>query len=145
METTFKVKVPYWAKDIKDEGLLTFIALNDRINRRYGFDQWYNFYVNDVHKIIGNNTKLQRRLEPYYEDIRVAHPFSKEVQVKVPHVRKHDLVSVPITSHRQQLVWVYLLGCLNNNLLDEEHYGVRPPSSSALTNEDEHRIFKYYG
>lgn len=144
MEETIKIKVPDWAEDIKDEGILVLLALLTKINFRYGWEEWYNFHRSDVNKIKGNLQKTNHHLDPYYPLIQVAKPYNDELQFKMKRVFKHHLVSVKLTDQRQIRVWCYLVGCLNHNLIDQDFYGARPPQSSAFTNEDEHHLFRSY-
>ena len=145
MENDIKIKVPEWTEDIKDEGLLTFIALLTKINYRYGCDEWYNFHRSDVNKITGGSSNIQRMLEPYHQFIEVATPYNDEFQFRMKRVFKHHLISSTLSDNRQIRIWCYLVGCMNNNLIDQEYYGARPPQSSAFTNEHEHQLFKQYG
>ena len=139
------IKVPFWAVDIKDEGLIVFIALMVKINLRYGWDEWYNFHLQDVNKIKGGLKNIRPLLKPYLEWIDIAQPYNEEWQLRMKRVMMHELVSVPLTNQRHIRVWCYLLGCMNSNLLDKDYYGARPPQSSAFANENEHQLFRSYG
>ncbi len=139
-----KIKVPNWAEDIKDEGLIVFIALLTKINYRYGWDEYYNFHVPDVNKVKGSLGNIRTMLDPYKEWIEYAQPYNGEIQFRMKRVFKHHLISYPMTDARHIRVWCYLLGCMNNNMLDKEYYGARPPQSSAFTNENEHQLFRSY-
>jgi hypothetical protein len=138
------IKVPFWAVDIKDEGLIVFIALMVKINLRYGWDEWYNFHLQDVNKIKGGLKNIRPLLKPYLEWIDIAQPYNEEWQLRMKRVMIHELVSVPLTNQRHIRVWCYLLGCMNSNLLDKDYYGARPPQSSAFANENEHQLFRSY-
>lgn len=144
MEYDIKVSVPKWAQDIKDEGLLIFIALLQKISYKYGYDEWYNFHLSDVNKVKGNLGNIRNLLEPYYPYIECATPFDNEVQFRLKHVYQKDRRAVVVKNPRHVRVWCYLIGCLNHNLIDKEFYGTRPPSSSAFTNEHEHHLFRSY-
>ena len=138
------IKVPFWAVDIKDEGLIVFIALMVKINHRYGWDEWYNFHLKDVNKVKGGLKNIRTLLKPYLEWIDIAQPYNEEWQLRMKRVMVHELVSVPLTDQRHIRVWCYLLGCMNSNLLDKDYYGARPPQSSAFANENEHQLFRSY-
>lgn len=140
-----KIKVPGWAADIKDEGLIVFIALLTNINKRYGWDEWYNFHLKDVNKVKGGLKDIKILLKPYDEWIRIAEPFNDELQFRMKNVFHNELVSVQLYNQRHIRVWCYLLGCMNSNLLDKEYYGTRPPQLSAFTNWDEKNLFRVYG
>lgn len=140
-----KLKVPYWAADIKDEGLIVFIAVLYRINKRYGFEEWYNFHLTDANKIVGNRSKPYKKLfKCCSEFIECANPFNDEVQFKMVKVTNPELVSVTLTNQRHIRVWCYLLGCMNGNLLDENKYASRPPQLTHFINENEHQLFRMY-
>lgn len=138
------IKVPFWAVDIKDEGLIVFIALMVKINHRYGWNEWYNFHKSDVNKVKGGQWNIRTLLKPYLEWIDIAQPYNEEWQLRMKRVMMHELVSVPLTNQRHIRVWCYLLGCMNSNLLDKDYYGARPPQSSAFANENEHQLFRSY-
>lgn len=139
-----KIKVPEWAIDIKDEGLIVFIALLTKINQRYGWDEWYNMHIQDVNKIKGGLMNSKKLFKPYFKWVEVAQPYNEELQFRMKRVFNHELVSVVLTDQRHIRVWCYLLGCMNSNLLDKDYYGARPPQSSAFTNENEHQLFRSY-
>tara|TARA_R100000541_G_C1846172_1_gene76783 strand:+ start:152 stop:592 length:441 start_codon:yes stop_codon:yes gene_type:complete len=139
-----KIKVPMWAIDIKDEGLIVFIALLTKIHQRYGWDEWYNLHLTDVNKVKGGLGNSKKLFKPYFEWIDIAQPYNDELQFRMKRIFAHELVSVELTSQRHIRVWCYLLGCMNSNLLDQDYYGARPPQSTAFTNENEHQLFRSY-
>ena len=107
------IKVPFWAEDIKDEGLIVFIALLTKISNRYGWDEWYNMHLQDVNKVKGSLKNSKNLFKPYFEWIDIAQPYNEELQFRMKRVFKHELVSVPLTNQRHIRVWCYLLGCMN--------------------------------
>ena len=140
-----KIKVPYWATDIKDEGLIVFIALLARINKKYGWYEWYNFHLTDCNKVIGNRSKPYTKMFASLDEwIEYAQPFNNEVQFKMKKVANDELVSYTLKSQRHIRVWCYLLGCMNGNLLDEDKYASRPPQLTSFVNENEHQLFRMY-
>ena len=127
------IQVPKFAQTIKDEGVLTLIAFCTRIANRYGYQETYSIHVDDVIRICNKRSQSIAhwlQTNPVFSEwLDLGQPFDDQL---VFHWRRtpemHDrgmaagtvkLVEIELQDIRQQLVWAYLLGCLNTNVLDD--------------------------
>jgi len=144
------VEVPLFAEGLKDEGILTLIAFCTRIAERYGYEETYSIHLDDVSRICN---KRRLGLEDYLWDnptfseyIAIGKPFDdvivfkwKQKPERMQNRPRTKLVKVDLVEHRQQLVWAYLLGNLNSNMLEEEG------RADWLLNSYGQKSFSYYG
>lgn len=128
-----KIRLPYWAKDIKDDGVATFIAFAKKIADVYGYDIRYYVEIDDMVRMvnkraIGMNSFLTSH-PCILENLRTSDVFDaaftfefkdQPTYTQVFTKRSQRTVSYTLTTHRAQLVWTYLLGCLNHNLITDK-------------------------
>jgi hypothetical protein len=124
-----KIKVPPFAEDITDEGMLTFLAFCYRVCEVYGYNTEYYIDIDDVSnlcdkahpalpgwlqndEIIAKNIKIGKPLDRTIS-FSLSKPPSKGF-INNSSIEKH------LTDPRQQMVWVYILGCFNHNLIAKE-------------------------
>ena len=128
-----KIDVPSWTKDIEDEGVLLFIAFADRLASMNGYDVRYTMEVSDVTRMCNKRSHgLEGWLRSYdviYSNMRIGRPFPNvfSFEFRKKHYYAHkggeykptkpSRIKYNIKSDRAKLVWMYLLGCLNNNLI----------------------------
>ena len=133
------IDIPLLAKDIIDEGVLLFIAFADRLASMNGYDVRYTMEITDATRICNKRSNgLPAWLRSYDElekNMLIGQPFSDVLcfefkkqhlhspsrsthynyQMKKPFRTKYN-----IKKSRFKFVWMYLLGCLNNNLIGTE-------------------------
>ena len=128
------VKVPIFAEQLEDEGLLTLLAFCTRIADRYGYQETYSIHVDDVTRIcnkrkdglavwIQSDPILNEWLDvgQLYDDVLIFHWRREPPKHKFGKAsRNTNLIEKELVDHRQQMIWAYLLGCLNTNLLLDE-------------------------
>ena len=130
-----EIKVPKWATTIKDEGVLTFVAFADRMCRLNGFDTTYTLHIDDLVRITnkrsGGLLDWLREFPEVSDNIEVGKLYDTVVcfSLKEPVLKQHKHAGRPkkeymwpieLKEDRQKLIWMYLLGCLNQNLITGE-------------------------
>ena len=124
---THTLKVPHWAADITDDGMLSMIAFHSHVNRTYGPNEWYNYSSRDVNTILGislsQHQKWMANKFPSLVDwVEWANLKGGEVMLKMDGYSNGDAPSgyyteVEISDERCIRVWCYLLGCMNRHLV----------------------------
>ena len=130
-----EIKVPKWATTIKDEGVLTFVAFADRMCRLNGFDTTYTLHIDDLvrmtNKRSGGLLDWLREFPEISDNIEIGKLYDTVVcfSLKEPVLKKHKhagrpkkeyVYSIELKEDRQKFIWMYLLGCLNQNLITGE-------------------------
>ena len=129
------IKVPKWATTIKDEGVLTFVAFADRMCRLNGFDTTYTLHIDDLVRITnkrsGGLLDWLREFPEISDNIEVGKLYDTVVcfSLKEPVLKQHKhagrpkkeyMYPIELKQDRQRFIWMYLLGCLNQNLITGE-------------------------
>lgn len=130
-----EIKLPKWATTIKDEGVLTFVAFADRMCRLNGFDTTYTLHIDDLVRITnkrsGGLLDWLREFPEVSDNIEVGKLYDTVVcfSLKEPVLKQHKhagrpkkeyMYPIELKEDRQKLIWMYLLGCLNQNLITGE-------------------------
>jgi len=150
------IDIPVWAKDIKDEGVLLFIAFADRLASMNGYDVRYTMEMSDATRICNKRANGMpawlRSYDEIDEHMLIGQPFSDVLsfEFKKQHLRspsgtkrynyqmkKPFRTKYNIKKSRYKFVWMYILGCLNNNLIGTESNPI-----ARLSNTFGHSIFK---
>lgn len=150
---THTLQVPYWAKDVKDDGMLCFIAFQTHVNRTYGPD-WYNYASSDVNTMLGLSLSqhqkwMENRFPQLVPYIQWAQPLNGETMVKMDGrlsgaAPQGYYEYVEIHDERVIRVWCYLLGCMNRHLLSEQSPSKKPPFlAGTYAYQYDHQLFKY--
>ena len=135
-----ELRIPHWAHQHPDEGIMCFIAFAMRVGERYGFNTWYTIHKEDLAIIVNkrpaglvdwirNQDVGPIELGDLLEHtcmFKMPDPSAKGRRIKTHNT--HHLVD-----DRQRLVWVYLIGCLNHNLMAEE-----PQTGNTYRNNSKH-------
>jgi hypothetical protein len=127
------IKIPMWAKPIKDEGVATFLAFASRMCELHGYDTPYFMHKDDVIRILNKRSDgleaWLRRFECIATNMKLGQVYEHVVvwSMKQPvrtekWQRALQLSDYELTDPRQKMVWMYLLGCLNQNLISEDDY-----------------------
>lgn len=144
----FVVDIPWWAENEQDQDLILFLAYIYKLGKVYGHKNTFRLYNTDVRTILGvTHDRIDTYLEKYewskylltsemqdnalgYQNTKPKNRYRKE---------NVNCVSKELTDTRCVLVWVYILGCFNNNLIETaEHIPTK-----GLT-KDWQQIFKSY-
>jgi len=121
------IKIPSGFEHIKDEGVLMFLAFAQRVCERYGFDDWYTLSKEDCAIICNKNgdglVKWLHRFD--LKGFEIGDPYSHTMMFKLrnPMVFPRNVKQVEWfrpTDERGKLVWMYIIGCVNHNLLTDE-------------------------
>ena len=129
------IKIPSGFDHIKDEGILMFLAFAQRVCERYGYDDWYTLSKEDCAVICNKNGVglVKWLLRHDLEGFEVGDPYSHTMMFKLRNPNKLGRSAQQIdwftpTEERSKLVWMYIIGCVNHNLLTDEM--VTPHSES---------------
>ena len=142
-----EIKVQPWAHCIKDEGVLTFLAFIFRITEMYGESDYYSINIEDLTRMCnkrGNGlVDWLRSFPDIYDNIEFGEPLEgivifryKKRQARSGPIgraaNKPAYTLVTLDDIRQQMVWMYLLGCFNNNLITEDENNVPHWNNNTL-------------
>lgn len=120
-----QITIPDFGKDIEDEGLLIFLAFVFKVTSKYGHEHWYTNAQEDI-GCMSNKTSLNlaewlRSCPAINDNMQIGDPYSHIIAWKLKkRVYKNGTCQVELSSERAKLIWIYLLGCMNNNLLTDE-------------------------
>ena len=130
-----EIKLPKWATTIKDEGVLTFVAFADRMCRLNGFDTTYTLHIDDLVRITnkrsGGLLDWLREFPEISDNMELGKLYDTVVcfSLKEPVLKQHKhagrpkkeyMYPIELKQDRQRFIWMYLLGCLNQNLITGE-------------------------
>lgn len=144
----FVVDIPWWAEDEQDQDLILFLAYLYKLGKVYGQKNTFRLYNTDVRTILGiTHDRLDTYLEQYewskYLLMSEMQDNALGYQNTKPRNRHRtenvSCVSKELTDTRCVLIWVYILGCFNNNLVEGEDH----VPTKGLT-KDWQQIFKSY-
>ena len=127
------IKIPKWAVGIEDQGVNVFIAFASRVCDIYGYDTQYYISRDDIarmtNKIPQGIVEWLRSFPQIEDNMLVGDLLDATVifQISSPAGFKrranHKVgatgIDVELTDERYQMAWMYLLGCLNNNIISE--------------------------
>ena len=130
-----EIKLPKWATTIKDEGVLTFVAFADRMCRLNGFDTTYTLHIDDLVRITnkrsGGLLDWLREFPEISDNMELGKLYDTVIcfSLKEPVIKQHKhagrpkkeyMYPIELKEDRQKFIWMYLLGCLNQNLITGE-------------------------
>lgn len=127
------IRVPHFAEDWKDQGILTFTGFCLRVCEQYGYGEWYTMSGEDASVICNKRQSglIQWLREVGVGPIELGQPYTHTIMFRLhkpPQKRSvKKIANVELTDLRQQKVWLYILGCLNHNLMSDTV--VSPPAS----------------
>ena len=123
------IKIPSGFDHIKDEGILMFLGFIQRVSERYGYNEWYTLSKEDCAIICNKNgVALIKWLHRHdLPGLEIGDPYSHTMMFRLrdprflPNAGKGTKVTwFKPTDERGRLVWMYIIGCLNHNLLIDE-------------------------
>ena len=126
-----EVIIPTWAKDIEDQNFICFIAFLYRINIHYGYDT-YGMVKSDINTILATKIEVEKYIFSNWPiaknwltiqntaysmvNITLKEQF-REIKAGINATSRYEL-----TDQRALLIWVYLLGAFNRNLLTDKPF-----------------------
>lgn len=127
-----KINVPKWAIGVEDEGANVFLAFASRICDIYGYDTEYYISRDDVSRMtnkISQGIVDWLRSFPQIEDnMIIGDLLETTIVFQIPGnklrrkkltFKTTDRLQVELTEERNKLAWIYLLGCLNHDIISE--------------------------
>ena len=141
------VKVPHWITKLEDEELQLFAWFCDRTARLHGYEYYYTIHIEDVVKILNkrNNGLLDWVLthDKFTEWIQLGHIYDTvmtfkvkkavvEKEVRPGRPRGEKQFNIELTRYRTQMMYMYLLGCLNTNMIEEDSHNIQPWKLNAF-------------
>ena len=125
-----QVKIPWWAEKEQDQNVILFLAFLYKLGNVYGYRNHFKLYNTDVRTILGitgvePSNYLSER--PWYKYLSVANTGYDSDAYRLEKIRtnpnsKDTFVKVNLTDERCRLVYIYLMGCFNNNLVEPDGY-----------------------
>jgi hypothetical protein len=131
-----KITVPHWAEDIENEGVLTLLAFLYKMCEEHGYEQIYLVDATDVAKMCDkHHNGIENWLLTFPEvkaKLQIGTPYSHTISFILPPrpLRGHRVPTQAVKTlktERQKLIWMYLLGCLNHNLIYDGRKSRRLP------------------
>ena len=142
-----QVQIPHILRNVKDENIIILLGLFKQINRLYGHGIEYHFSAADLRTILGTSGHLQAAvdaLEPEVKNIIKLGMFNEDDWSMQYHNRlvikrrcglgpsdracTKKAFYAEIKEERSIMIWSYLQGCLNRNLVTEEEIKHYPQS-----------------
>ena len=121
-----RVQIPYWAKDVKDESILLLIAFAHRVTMKYGHDDWYSLHKEDAGVICNKRADgLVKWLQEQETGLmEFGEPYDHTLIFKLPYIpnrggRQKSVEYIEFSRERERLIWMYILGCVNHNILQD--------------------------
>jgi hypothetical protein len=129
----FEVAIPWWAADEQDQDYILFLAFIYKLGIAYGFRQIFTVYDSDVRMILGKTAMVPRLEIPKkswskYVQVGQAYDDRSAYKLKLVDPERQDSkrsYTAELTDPRCQLIWVYLLGAFNNNLVERQDHKSR--------------------
>lgn len=146
-----QVKVPYWARHIKHEGVLTLLAFMHRMHLIYG-DGEFTMQNSDINLIIGsvgmNHDMFIYKLCPEAKDyVKLKWTANGWSIIELKPMRSGGSNAgvkttelVTIKDERQIRVWCFLLGAFRNHLITDNPFTAK--KRATMFNADQN-LFKY--
>ena len=126
-----QITIPDFGKDIEDEGLLIFLGFVYKITYKYGYEHWYTTSQEDIgcmsNKNVNNLAGWLRSCPAINDNMEIGEAYSHIITWRLKkRARQNGTCKVEISTERAKMIWVYLLGCMNNDLLIDEMYTKQP-------------------
>lgn len=129
----FTVEVPYWAEDEQDQNFILLLAFLYKLGIAYGHSKLYLVYDSDIRMILGKdsiapNLYLKDKDWSKYLQVGQALNDKSSFKLKLTNQNQHSArraVNKELTDARCQLLWIYIAGCFNNNLVEQDKHKKR--------------------
>jgi len=126
----FEIEVPYWAEEEERPEWLIFLALLYKLGQAYSFKSTFIIYDVDIRMILsemrseatGRDVCPILRQQPWSKYIRVGDLLDDKCSIKLERLSRGiaggQSRTKVIEDQRLALIWFYLQGCFNNNLVE---------------------------
>ena len=141
------IKVPHWVTEIKDDHLKVFFWFCDRMARQHGWNDIYTMHIDDVVRICDkrNNGLIDwlHAQTAHTKRITIGHMYDKVICFSLPEwkserqfgergrARVEKFYEVELEDQRARYIYIYLLGCLNQNLLEDNSRSIDKYNTNA--------------
>jgi hypothetical protein len=131
--TTIKVECPYWSVNEEEQEYILVLAFLYKLGIAYGFRNIFTVYDADVRIMLGKiaiSPKLDLAKKHWSKFVQVGQIFDDRSTYKLKFVdperfdSKRAIIK-EITGPRCQMIWIYLQGCFNNNLVEKPEHNKR--------------------
>jgi hypothetical protein len=142
-----KITVPKWVTEIEDDHLKVFFWFCDRMARQHGWDHMYTLHIDDAVRICDkrNNGLIDwlHAQTAHTKSITIGHMYDEVVCFSLPEPkttrepgergrnRVEKFYEVELEDQRARYVYIYLLGCLNQNLLEDNSRSIDKRETNA--------------
>jgi len=131
--TALTVQIPSWAKNEEDPEYILLLAFLYKLGLAYKFNNIFCIYDADVRIILGKKNLIPRLDLPQKEwsrYLQVGQAYDDRSAYKLKMVDPERLdskraIEKEITDPRCQMIWIYLSGCFNNNLVEKPEHKKR--------------------
>ena len=125
----YSVEIPWWAANEEREEWILFLAFLYKLGQAYGFKNTYNLYDTDIRMLLQIAAwKMPEDVidqSPYKEWI-----FARTLKTKTTGIRlmiprwegKTMSCKKHLTEDKYILMWVYVMGAFNNNLVEDQYH-----------------------
>lgn len=141
------ITVPKWVTEIEDDHLRVFFWFCDRMARQHGWDHMYTLHIDDAVRICDKrNNGLVDWLHTHTahtKRITIGHMYDEVVCFSLPEpkmtrkpgergrTRVEKFYEVQLEDQRARYAYIYLLGCLNQNLLEDNSRSIDRHNTNA--------------
>lgn len=139
------ITVPKWVTEIEDDHLKVFFWFCDRMARQHGWDHMYTLHIDDAVRICNkrNNGLIDwlHAQTAHTKRITIGHMYDKVICFSLPEPettrsrrgrpRAEKFYEVELEDQRARYVYIYLLGCLNQNLLEDNSHSIDKYNTNA--------------
>ena len=142
-----KITVPKWVTEIEDDHLKVFFWFCDRMARQHGWNDTYTMHIDDVVRICDKRKNglvdWLHKQTAHTKRITIGHMYDEVVCFSLPEwkskrqpgergrTRVEQFYGVELEAQRARYVYIYLLGCLNQNLLEDNSYAIDRHNTNA--------------
>jgi len=129
----FTVEVPYWSIDEDDQAYILFLAFLYKLGVAYGHSKLFFVYDADVRIMLGKKNfapKLDLANKSWSRYLQVGQVLDEKSSFKMKNtnLNQHSAkrsITKELTDPRCQMIWIYLTGCFNNNLVEKADHKKR--------------------
>jgi hypothetical protein len=127
-----EITIPRYFENVENENELLFLAYLYKLGLTYGNKNIFKLYNTDIRSILGiegyfPHIYIQEREWSKWIDMADVAEDAYGYRIKLVRGQGKDAntVTKTLTDERCVMVWIYLLGCFNNNLVEQEGHKTR--------------------
>ena len=144
-----EIKVAHWAQEEERPEWLLFLSFLYELASAYGFGSTFIIDDHDLRIILGQtyfDCSYQIAEQPWGHKLVVGSPLKEKTSIKVPKKRGANLgpnsVTKKLTTQREIMIYLYLQGCFNNNLIEPDGHKRRMGLPIELKQKLKHGLFQ---